>query len=135
MGVALGHEGISVYLSNDSGSRCMLDGYPTLQMLTATGRRIPTVSSTGPSYTIPPMKPRQVLLPLRASATFFIGITDATAFDYACPVSTRVAITPPGNKTPLTIDLRLSAYGGSTKDIRCGMVGVSPVIAGIHKRT
>lgn len=135
IGAALGHMGVSVYLANHSGLRCVLDGYPSLQMLTATGRRLPTFTSTGPSYTIPPMKPHRVLLSEEASATLFIGVADGTGIPDNCPASTRVAITPPGDKASITIGLRLPAYGGPTHQIRCGTVSVSPVIAGIHKRT
>jgi hypothetical protein len=81
------------------------------------------------------MKPHRVLLSREASATLFIGVADGTGFPDTCPVSTRVAITLPGNKAPITMDLRLPAYGGPTQHIRCGTVSVSPVVAGIHKRT
>lgn len=135
-GAALGHEGIAVYLKNDSTSPCVLDGYPSIQMLTLTGRPIPTETSTRPSYTIPDMKPQRVLLSGRRAATFFIGVTDATGYGTGrCPVSARVAITPPGNATAITLALGLSAYGGSIQHLRCGELFVSPVIAGLHRRT
>jgi hypothetical protein len=135
IGAAAGNEGISVYLTNDSGSRCTLDGYPTVQMLGAGGRRIRTVEHKGSSYTIPPMEAHRVSLSSRGSATFFIGVQDGTGFTYHCPAASRVAISPPGAARPIIIELQLPAYGGATSSARCGGVSVSPVIAGIHKRT
>lgn len=124
-----------MYLRNDSDAPCRLDGYPTLRMLTAGDRRIPSQTSTRPSYTIPPMKPHRVLLSRGQSATFFIGVTDETGYGTRrCPVSTRVAIALPSTQTTITIGMHLSAYGGSVEHLRCGEVSVSPLIAGRHPR-
>ena len=136
IGAALGHEGVSVYLRNRSNSPCLLDGYPSLQMLAASGSPISTQTKTGPSYTIAPMKPERVLLLPRRWATFFIGVTDATGYGTdTCPTSTRVAIAAPGDATAITIAMHLSAYGGDVDHVRCGEVFVSPVIAGRHQRS
>jgi hypothetical protein len=136
IGAALGHQAITVFLTNDSNLRCLLDGYPRVQMLTAGSQRIPTETDTGPSYTIPPMRPGRVLLSRNESATFFVGITDATGYGTdSCPVSTWVAITLPRDKIPIMLKMRLSAYGGIVQHVRCGQVSVSPVIAGVHRRT
>lgn len=134
VGAAAGHQSVSVYLTNASRSRCTLDGYPTLQMLTASGRQIPTTTDTRPSYTILPTKARRVSLVPEGSATFFIGVTDTTGGYEDCPTSARVAITLPGNRAPITIALRIAAYSGSVQHTHCGLMFVSPVIAGIHKR-
>lgn len=134
-GVALGSAGMSVYLTNVSKSRCALRGYPDLQMLTSSGRAIPTVTHDGPAMTVPAVKPRVVSLRPGGSATFFAGYADGTGFgtDH-CPASTRVAITLPANTKPIIVVWRLAPYGGSVQHVRCGSISVSPVIPGIHRR-
>ncbi len=133
--MAAGSIGVSVYLTNVSGSRCVLLGYPDLQMLTATNRLIPTMTHHGPAMTVPSIKARPVSLAPGGSATFYTGYSDVTGYGANhCPISTRVAITPPRDKTAIVIDWRLSLYGGSVQHVQCGGVNVSPVIAGIHRR-
>jgi hypothetical protein len=132
-GVATGSVGMSVYLTNVSGSRCVLAGYPSLQMLTLAMRPIPTTTHHGPAMTVPPIRPRLVSLPAGGSATFYAGYSDATGYGTdQCPTASRVAVALPHDTTSIVIGWRLAPYGGSLQHVRCGMVSVSPIIAGIH---
>jgi Protein of unknown function (DUF4232) len=131
-GAAAGSIGISVYFKNASRSTCSLDGYPRLQMLTSTGRSIPT--RHGVSTTVPQLRPRLVSLTPGASATFYTGFADRTGYaDDRCPGSARVAITPPDTNTPITVAWRIAPYGGSIQNLQCGKLAVSPVIPGIDQ--
>ena len=131
-GAAAGSIGVSVYLTNASRSKCSLDGYPRLEMLTSAGRQIPT--QRGDATTVPRVLPRQVSLAPGASATFYTGFADSTGYaNDHCPSSARVAITPPNAHTPITVAWRIAPYGGSIQNLRCGLLAVSPVIPGIHR--
>ena len=123
---------MSVYLTNVTSSRCVLAGYPNLQMLTSAMRPIPTTTHHGPEMTVPPIRSRLVSLPAGGSATFCVGYSDATGYGTdQCPTARRVAIALPHDATLIVIGWRLEPYGGSLQHVRCGMVSVSPIIAGI----
>jgi hypothetical protein len=65
-------------------------------------------------------------------ASFDLGYDDATGYENdRCPISARVAITPPNASRPITVPWRMQPYGGgSVTHLRCGQITVSPVFAG-----
>jgi hypothetical protein len=132
----MGSVGSSAVFTDTSSSPCTLDGYPSLQMLDANGAHIPTlVARSGAVTTVPRLPARLVSLKPGAHATFYIGFEDATGFGAAtCPTSSRVEVTPPGDRTPITVTWHLQPYGGSTEHLQCGRIGLSPVISGAHSQ-
>jgi Domain of unknown function (DUF4232) len=128
--VAMGHVGQVVHLRDRSSSRCTLRGYPRLRMLDASGRAMPTEVRRGSAYTVPHVRLRQVALRPGGEASFDAGFEDRTGFGTRhCPTSARVAITPPGDSTALTVVWRIAPYGGDIPHLRCGEITVSPVFA------
>lgn len=133
-GVGMGTIVESAVFTNVSSSRCSLAGYPRLQMLNAAGARLPTlIRHGGPAA---PIRARPVPLTPGAHASFYITFENSTGFGSAsCPTSALVRITPPGDKTPISIPWRLNPYGGSTiARLRCGEIMVSPVVSGVRRR-
>jgi hypothetical protein len=131
-GAAMGSVGSSAVFTDSSSSPCTLRGYPSLQMLDASGAHIPT-RVTRTATTVPRLPARLVSLRPGGHATFYIGFADATGFAAAtCPTSSRVEITPPGDLSPITVTWQLQPYGGSTEYLQCGRIAVSPVISGAH---
>jgi Protein of unknown function (DUF4232) len=132
-GVAAGSAGMSIHLTNVSSSRCVLVGYPNLQMLTSAMRPIPTTTRHGLAMTVPAIRSRPLSLPAGDSGTFYAGYSDATGYGTdQCPSSSRVAISLTHDTTPIIISWHLAPYGGSLQHVHCGMLSVSPTIAGIH---
>jgi hypothetical protein len=129
-GVAAGSVGGVAVLRNDSSEPCALEGYPGLRMLDRAGRRIPTHVHRGASMTAPAVAVRRVTLAPGGVARFHIGFTDMTGYGFAhCPVSARVAPTPPGAASAIIVPWQLQPYGGSAVHVRCGVINVSAVFA------
>jgi len=131
-GAAMGSVGASATFTNISSSPCTLDGYPGLQMLSTTGARLPTVVDHSTSVTtVPRLRARVVSLKPGGRATFYLGFEDATGYGSdTCPTSARVAVTPPGDRAPITVSWQLQPYGGTTEHLQCGRISLSPVVSG-----
>ncbi len=129
---AMGHIGQVVSFKNVSTKSCALKGYPGLEMLDAAGHPIPTEMTDGPSYIVPSLPERTVVLTVGSEASFDLGFSDATGYGTAvCPTSARVAVTPPDAGQPIEVTWRIQPYGGSTiATLECGQISVSPVFAG-----
>jgi len=130
-GVAAGSVVVTALFTNTSASRCTLEGYPTLQLLSAAGTRLKTLIHRGASVVVKPARARLLTLAPGHHASFFVGFADATGYGLdKCPASARVAVVPPNDQAPITIAWRLQPYGGSTEHLRCGEIAVSPVVPG-----
>ncbi len=129
---AMGHIGQVVSFKNISAKTCALEGYPGVKMLDAAGQPIPTEVTDGPSYIVPALPERVVVLTAGSKASFDVGYSDATGYgDAVCPTSVQVAVTPPSVGQPITVSWRIQPYGGSTiAKLQCGQIAVSPVYAG-----
>jgi hypothetical protein len=129
---AMGHIGQVVSFKNVSAATCTLKGYPSVEMLDAAGRPIPTEVTDGPSYTVPVLPEKAVVITGGAEASFEVGYTDATGYGTAvCPTSAKVAVTPPDASRAITVSWRIQPYGGSTiQKLQCGQIALSPVYAG-----
>jgi hypothetical protein len=128
----MGHIGQVVSFKNVSAETCTLKGYPSVEMLDAAGRPIPTEVTDGPSYTVPVLPEKAVVITGGAEASFEVGYTDATGYGTAvCPTSAKVAVTPPDASRAITVSWRIQPYGGSTiQKLQCGQIALSPVYAG-----
>ncbi len=129
-GGAAGHIGITAAgFINTSTTTCSLQGYPTLHMLDASGKSIPTFTLHGPSVTVPDIKESLVLLAPESEAFVDLGYSNGTGYGMStCPTSTSVQITPPANTAALTVDWKLQPFGGPTiQTLRCGEIVTSPV--------
>ena len=104
----------SVNLLNISNRACTLEGYPGMQMLSASGHALATHVHRGASVTVRARPVTLVTLAPGGKAAFDIGYADATGFgNKRCPTSARVKVTPPNDRKALTIKWRLQPYGGS----------------------
>ena len=129
---AMGHVGQVVSFKNISTTTCTLKGYPGLRMFDAAGQLIPTEVTDGPSYIVPALPDKVVVLTAGSEASFDVGYSDATGYGTAeCPTSSQVAVTPPDASQPITVSWRIQPYGGSTiEKLQCGQIAVSPVYSG-----
>lgn len=123
--VAVGNEEFRVQLSNTSTTTCTLFGYPGLQLLSSTGKPLPTEVDRGPSYLVRAETPETVTLKPGQTASFVVGFQDQTGFPgTSCPVAPVMEVTPPNAYHSLEIHGSFSSYGP------CGRYVVSPVYAG-----
>lgn len=121
-GAATGHAGGLYSLSNTGTSPCALDGYPTLQLLDAKERPVPTQENkTTSAFTFQVNPPQSLPLGIGQSAYFHLDYTDAPSPGQTCITNAAaMTVTPPGDTTSLR-----------TTDAPdpCGAINVSPVQA------
>jgi len=128
MGTVAGEYGFE----NTSASRCRLTGYPTAQLLTASGAKLASSSSHAAAgafgITVKP-----VVLGRGAIAYFAVVYHSQTGFGrLTCPASAALELTAPGTSTGLVLKGpagQIAAYSGSQVHLRCGLLRVSPVTA------
>ncbi len=126
---ATGHIGQVVTLTNTSKVTCTLDGYPGLQMLSASNQVIPTTVLRTPSVVVQPQTPTKVTMPPGQRASFVLGYADQTGYgNNVCPTSAKLEVTPPNDYGYLVVPDKVSAYGPSLG--QCGAINVSPVYLG-----
>jgi hypothetical protein len=110
-------------LENTSTHRCEISGYPNVQMLKASGKKLSTYGVT--------VKP--VALAHKAVAYFGVHYAAQTGYgNLKCPTSAALRITPPGTTVGLVLHGpggKIQAYGGSIPHLHCGILGVSAVSA------
>jgi hypothetical protein len=104
--------------TNRSGTSCVLNGYPDLQLYGKAGRPIHTsvLEDLAPA-------PSEVTLAPGGSATFLSSYSDVSS-GHPCPTSSVAQITAPGADASLFIPAELAPCGG--------IVHVSAVRAGVH---
>lgn len=108
--------------TNASLGTCQLGGWPGFQVEDAGGHLVPTttqrVRQNDPSH--PPWT--TVVLAPQQTASFDVYSADFDAVhNHACPMTSAVAITPPGDSSPLSVHLDIPD---------CGSFLIAPVIAG-----
>jgi len=129
---AMGARGITgMEFKNVSTIPCTLTGYPTVQMLNATGKSIPTFVTRVPSLMGVTTSVKLVTLAQGGVAKFDMLYESQTGYGSAiCPTSTQVDFTPPGAATPLVLPWKIKPYGGATiAALHCGEIKVSPLYA------
>ena len=129
---AMGAVGVTgIAFKNVSATPCTLMGYPTVQMISATSKSIPTFITHEPSLMGIPRSIKLLNLAPESLAKFDIFYEARTGYGSAiCPTSTQVDFTPPGSTTPLVLPWKIQPYGGATiAALHCGEIKVSPVYA------
>jgi len=136
-GAAAGSAGTSIILKNTSRTACSLDGYPSVQMLNAGGRPIPTFINHGQAMVMPPhLRVLPITLAPGQSASVYFGYTNPGDFigfrGFAgCPASAGVRLTLPNDLAPLTLKLRISGAAEIRGRVRCGEISISPITRAI----
>ncbi|WP_276962791.1 DUF4232 domain-containing protein [Ferrimicrobium acidiphilum] len=114
-------------LVNTGSSSCTLYGYPGLQLLGASGQKLPTEVLRTPAAEA------TVKLAHDASAAFSLKYADSTGYgSESCPSSASLEITPPNAYHSLTVTGAagvIDAFGGTTQALKCGILNVEPVAA------
>jgi hypothetical protein len=116
------------------GSRaCTLEGYPRLQMLSASGQEIATTNEHAPPGADGINRSKLLTLAPGHDAWFAIDYADQTGYgNLTCPTAAKVRFTPPGVTGTVTLSgqhARISPYGGTIEHLHCGLVQVTPVTA------
>ena len=122
---------IGIYaFQNTTNSPCTLVGYPGMQMLNANGQTIPTKVVRQPDPFGPPSV---VTLSPGGDAYFVIQYPDGTGYaGLSCPTSSSIEFTAPNDYQPLVLSGKGAAiqpFGGTTNDLKCGQIEISPVLA------
>ena len=117
--------------TNHAAGTCSLVGYPLVQMLNTSGKRLSTSDLRAPgAFNI---KEETVLLP--PGKTAYFGVVYASQTGYAnliCPTAAALTFTLARNAGTLTLrgaHARITPYGGSTERLHCGIVHVTAVTA------
>jgi photosystem II stability/assembly factor-like uncharacterized protein len=132
-GAAMGHIGMNFTVRNVGSRTCELDGYPTVQMMSASNHPVQTLVTFGQDYTVPYVAPTVTTLKPGASAAFLLGYSDATGYgNDQCPSARTLLITPPGDVAGQYLYLKqyeIQPYGGGTiQTLVCGEIAVSPIM-------
>jgi uncharacterized protein DUF4232 len=126
LGAATGHVGAQIVLRNVSATPCHLVGFPGLQMLSANGAPLPTITHWGGSFLFPALGPRLVGLTPAQTASFDLAYTDIPTdnlpYQQACPAAATLVITPPDDVTSLRATAEIAPCEGD--------LDVSPVVPG-----
>jgi hypothetical protein len=111
----------TVALKSTATAPCTLGGYPGLQLLNASGSRLPTTVVRKGNYGFTAMAPTTVSLTAGQSAYFNIGYSDVpVGGETTCPSSASLEVTPPNAFDHLVLAATLAPCGG-------GSLVVSPV--------
>lgn len=112
-GAALGSFTQTFTFVNASGRQCQLRGWPTLERV-RTRRVAQGAPSARPFATV-------VLAPGRAASFDVYGADWDHAADRACPPTATVRVAPPGDRTALTVHVKMP---------NCGLFYIAPLIPG-----
>ncbi len=83
-------------LRNSSTSACPMDGYPSAQLLDASGTELPTHVVSGGNYQFTNFSPAPVQLAPGATAYFNLAYSDVpTGGETTCPTAAQIEVTPP----------------------------------------
>jgi Protein of unknown function (DUF4232) len=126
LGVATGNVGAQIVLRNISAIPCHLEGFPGLQMLSASGAPLPTTAHWGGSFLFPALRPHLVGLRPSQTASSDLAYTDNPAgnlpYQQACPAAAALVIIPPDDFTSLRATAKIAPCEGD--------LDVSPVVPG-----
>jgi hypothetical protein len=100
-----------------------MDGYPSAQLLDASGTELPTHVVTGGSYQFTGFAPTPVQLAPGATAYFNLAYSDVpSGAETTCPAAAQIEVTPPHAVDHDVVTAALTACGAGT-------LTVSPVFA------
>jgi hypothetical protein len=93
-------------LTNVSGARCSLEGYPSISLSASSGAVLRFSYRRGGDQRLTSALPTRLWL--RPGAVAYLGINKQTCIARQTVIAQRVRVTPPGGQQP--IDARLPAY-------------------------
>ena len=135
-GAGLGNVATQIAVTNVSARACTLEGYPSVVLVGAGRRLLPTQATpaiTG-DYMFPAVVPHRVALAPGDVATFMLGYGDNPSgaavnepYDVACPVAVAVRVILPGTHEYGTAQGSIAPCGG--------IVSVSPIVPGAARLT
>lgn len=116
---------MSIEMVNISSTTCTMNGYPGMQLLSASGSALATsvVRGGGPSYSAAAANqpPGTVTLAPHQTAAFSFSYQNIpVGTSPACPLSSKALVTPPNDTTSDTVAMQIAPCGN-------GMLNVSPV--------
>jgi Domain of unknown function (DUF4232) len=124
--VGAGHVTQQVTFQNTSRAACNLYGYPGMQMFDSSGQPLRTAVIRAPVT-----EERNVSLSPGQQASFSAHWASRTGYgNDICPTSAQVEITPPNALHGIFVNWQIAPYGGTTQDLQCGEILVSPVHPG-----
>jgi photosystem II stability/assembly factor-like uncharacterized protein len=120
----------TIALRNHSPNPCTLRGYPRLTVFGHRARgpvtRLPSHPRQGSIYERDDPGPHRLLLAPSQVATFSVGTATAFQGGLHMLTITRLAITPPGNTTPLTLHIQMYASHPPGAPIPVGITALQP---------
>jgi Protein of unknown function (DUF4232) len=112
---------VTFKITNNSGSSCVMWGYPGALMLAADGSPLTTIVKRGGELSFLEATVETVQVASGSSAYFNLGYSDVTSgTETSCPKSSSLEITPPNDTQQLVVQISVDACGG-------GLLSVSPV--------
>jgi Protein of unknown function (DUF4232) len=124
-GVALGHVAVDLRFENHSQQTCLLEGYPSVQLLDANHRPLPThLQQTPTAYTFNVQPPHPVALAPTGTAYFSLEWSDMSSSGQGCPsYSSFIQVTPALNQPAMLVTSATNACDGNliTSPIEAGM--------------
>ncbi|GAA2748059.1 hypothetical protein GCM10009868_40040 [Terrabacter aerolatus] len=120
---ASGHALLVIALRNGGPAACHLEGYPGLALVSATGEPARTTVTHVQDQTFPAVAPTALTVPVGASVSFDLGVTDVpSGSDASCVSEPTLSITLPDAQGAVRLAARVT-----TCDRR---LNVSPFVAG-----
>ncbi|HLN41163.1 MAG TPA: DUF4232 domain-containing protein [Acidimicrobiales bacterium] len=102
-------------LHNTSTSPCPSDGYPSVQLLDASGTELPTHVVSGGNYQFTNFAPSPVQLAPGATAYFNLAYSDVpSGGETTCPTAAQIEVTPPHAVDHGVVAVQLAACGAGT---------------------
>ena len=128
---AAGSRAAEFEFTNHSAKSCFLHGYPRVQMLSKSGKELPTAEQKDPGAF--GIQDRTVVLAPGKTAYFGVVYASQTGYgNLTCPRSNSLRFSPPQSAGTLTLTgsaAQIAPYGGTTQRLDCGIVHVTAVTA------
>jgi hypothetical protein len=119
---ATGHGDLGFAMRNTGAHACHTYGYPGIQFLDRTGRRLPTIPTHSPEDFFGHSPLRGLFVAPGASVSFRLDVSHGSGAKGRCPTAAALQVIPPGDTHALTTSLTNGAY-------ECGHAVVSPLQA------
>jgi hypothetical protein len=103
---------VTVVMRNLTGSSCVLDGFPTAQLLDAGGDELPTDVVRGGSYPFTDFAPAPLTVAPGAVAYFNLGYSQEPTDGAPCETAAALWVTPPDDVEHLSLGQALTVCAG-----------------------
>jgi hypothetical protein len=127
---AMGTVAVEFGFTNHSAKTCSLYGYPSVQMVTKSGKNLSTTDEKGAGYF--GIHEKTVVLASGKTAYFGILYPDSSGYaNVTCPESAALRFTPPQDIRTITVhkSAQITPYGTILGHAHCGVIRVTPVTA------